>query len=108
MKNILLLSTVLLFSISIFGQSSKLNIYTQKSCSRCQKTKLFLNSNKIKFSEFPLEIERNGEKMDLLLSSQNLPSGFQLTLPVVEWNGKLYYNIKNLDSFLNTLQKSNK
>ena len=86
----------------IICQADKLVIFTMSSCNRCKKTITFLKEKKIKYTEYSVDNKDNANIMYLAL---NLDGSFSktVTTPVIMLKGKTYNDIKDLDSFLESL-----
>jgi len=104
MKKLLPFILVLFFSVSLFAKKpKKITIYSKPGCGRCEYVKKALNSKKVKFKELSTadaEVKRNMWKK---LQADKVKGS--ITMPVVEVNGKLHYNMKNLDNFVTKLVK---
>jgi glutaredoxin len=75
-------------------------VYTQAGCPRCAATVRFLKSNRIKFTE--LDADKHNQQMFSLLRDAGF-EGNQIQMPVVHVADGVFYNIKDLTGFLETL-----
>jgi glutaredoxin len=78
-----------------------LKVYTMNGCGRCAKVVKFLKDNSVEFTELNTTTSKsNNNAMWALLSGKVSGS---ITMPVVDNNGEVAFNIKDLDSYLQTL-----
>ncbi|MBP7901380.1 MAG: hypothetical protein KA015_01045 [Spirochaetes bacterium] len=101
MKKIAIMTVLVLSAIMLQAQSvPAVDVYTMPGCSRCTHVVDFLKGNNIRYNEYSTSKNENRSKMWTLLKSPKSGfSGGSVTMPVVEFNGKLYFNIPNLSEF---------
>lgn len=83
--------------------SKKIDIYTLAGCGICTKSIQYMNQHNIKYTEYPTEKDENMNAMFSLLCKSGCSANTEITGPVFVVDGKVYYNIKNLDDFLSKL-----
>lgn len=84
------------------SNNPNLQIFTSKTCGRCRMSKQFLASNNIAYTDLDVDNnEANKNKMWNLLLAKGVNN---VTFPVVINNGELFYNIADLNGFLNNLK----
>lgn len=101
MKKIAILMVSVLSAVILKAQSAPvIDVYTMPGCSRCTHVVNYLKKNNVKYNEYSTSKNENKTKMwSLLKSPKSGFSGRSVSMPVVEFNGKLYYNISNLSEF---------
>jgi len=91
MKYILSLTSLLIIIFSVYAAASEgVLVFTQKGCSRCEFTISYLKEHKIKYTEYPTEIESNNSKMWSLIEESGNPEVDRLTMPVIVNNGEVF------------------
>ena len=84
----------------------KITVFTKNGCGICAATVDYLKNNKISFEE--LNTTRS-KKNEALLQQKLFASGFkggQFVTPVVMVGNEVFYNIDNLQGFLEQLAKN--
>ncbi len=101
MKKTAILFLSFISAIMLQAQSvPAVDVYTMPGCSRCTHVVSYLKKNNIKYNEYSTSYNDNRTKMWSLLKSPAIGfGGGSVTMPVVQFNGKLYYNIPNLADF---------
>jgi glutaredoxin 3 len=106
------LITIFLFLITFYcnGQEvinhtkelkkEKIFVYGSDSCHSCIETKAFLKREKIKFTYYDIDVNKEKEQEMLVkLQKANIPI-HTLNLPVIDNNGDIFLNKGNLKVFL--------
>lgn len=86
-------------------QSDKIIVYTKNGCGRCSFVVKYLKENNIPYEELNIT---NNEKNNKQMSKDLFASGFKgggFTTPAVVVDGEVFYNIKDLQSFVSQLKK---
>lgn len=84
---------------------ANLVVYTKPGCSRCEFTKKQLSSKGITYEEYSVASDSPEiNNMWAGLRSSGFTGG-SVTMPVVRSNGKYYYNIPDLQGFVDGLKK---
>jgi glutaredoxin len=84
---------------------TKINVFTQDGCGRCEYVIKYLKDNNIPFLELNTTIhDPNQDKMFDILQKAGF-KGNSVQMPVVVHKGKTEYNIKDLSNWVKTIQK---
>jgi uncharacterized membrane protein len=83
--------------------TKKIEIYTLSGCSICAHSIEYMKQHSIRYTEYSTEIEENMNNMFGLLCKSGCTANIQIKGPVFVINGKVYYNIENIDDFLSKL-----
>jgi len=101
MKNIFSIVAFLIISFPFYAEAtSEILVFTQVGCSRCEYTIESFKKNKINFIEYKTEDEANNDKMWDVISESDKPDVEKITMPVIVYNGKVYYSIENLEALI--------
>jgi glutaredoxin len=107
MKYVLGLASFLIITSSIYAAGTDgILVFTQKGCSRCEFAINYLKEHKIKYTEYPTEIESNNSKMWSLIEESGNPEVDRLTMPVIVNNGEVFFSIENLENLLEKLSEN--
>ncbi|MBK9254132.1 MAG: hypothetical protein IPM42_01450 [Saprospiraceae bacterium] len=82
----------------------KINVFTQDGCGRCEFVINYLETNKIPYTELNTTIHTPNQE---LMFEQLTNAGFKgssVKMPVVVYNGKTQYDIKDLNKFVEGLK----
>jgi len=85
---------------------NNLVVYTMSSCGRCAQTKEYLKKNAIPFQEYNTDKSENNNKMFEVLQKTGNYKGGSIQMPVIVYQGKVHYNIADLQGFLSKLKPS--
>jgi len=103
MKKLVLLLLVAFTALSVeAAKPKKIIVYTKEGCGRCKYVEGYMKENKIKHTELPISKKENQTAMWTLLKEDGLKGS--VTMPVVMIGKKLYYNMKDLKSFVAKLK----
>ena len=81
----------------------KIIVYIKDGCGRCEASVNFLKQHHIEFEELNMKEKNNREEMTQYLFASGFQGG-QFTTPVIIAKGKVHYNIKDLQGFLEGLK----
>jgi len=103
MKKLVLLLLVTFTALSLeAAKPKKIIVYTKEGCGRCKYVEGYMKENKIKHKELSVANKENQMEMWALLKKDGLKGS--VTMPVVLIGKKLYYNMKDLKSFVAKLK----
>jgi len=103
MKKLVLLLLVTLTTLSLeAAKPKKIIVYTKEGCGRCKYVEGYMKENKIKHKKLSVANKENQRAMWTLLQKDGLKGS--VTMPVVLIGKKLYYNMKDLKSFVGKLK----
>ena len=84
---------------------TKINVFTQDGCGRCEYVIKYLKENNIPFLELNTTIhDPNQDKMFDILQKAGF-KGSSVQMPVVVHKGKTEYNIKDLANWVKSINK---
>jgi glutaredoxin len=90
-------------SVTIKKELKKMIIYGSDTCHYCLDTKAYLKERKIEFSYYDVDVNLLKQREMLIKMQKTNMSVDNLSLPVVEKNGKLFMNNGDFDNFLKGL-----
>jgi glutaredoxin len=99
LKPVIILTAVFGFlSTGLFAQTKKIEVYTEPSCQNCEYSINYLKNNKIDYKEYSTSNSSYKANMSKILQAAG--STANVKLPVIVIDGKPYYNISNIQTFL--------
>lgn len=93
---------VLLFALihSVTFALPSVEIFTMPGCERCSYSMEYMKEHNINYIEYSIaDVNNNSRLMELLKSSDNYEDG-SITMPVINDQGNIDFNINDLDNFL--------
>jgi len=93
---------VLLFALihSVTFALPSVEIFTMPGCERCLYSMEYMKEHNINYVEYSIaDVNNNSRLMELLKSSDNYEGG-SITMPVINDQGNINFNINDLDNFL--------
>lgn len=96
-------------AIGTTSNDTKIIVYGSDSCHYCLDTKAFLKRNKVNFTYFDVDVNITMQREMLVKMQKAGLSVDNLSLPVVDLQGKLIMNnVEDFEGFLNQLITKNK
>jgi len=86
------------------SDSRLVKVYTQSGCSRCSYVINYLKDHHIKYKEFNIGINNNNKEMWAKIKKSGKSYGASVTVPVIEFKNKVYFDIADLKLFVNRLK----
>ena len=104
--NYRLIFLVLLFALihSVTFALPSVEIFTMPGCERCSYSMNYMKGHNINYVEYSISDVNNNLKLTELLKSSDNYEGGSITMPVINNNGSVYFNINELDNFLAGLE----
>jgi len=84
--------------------TTKINVFTQDGCARCEFLISELEKEKMVFLELNTTIAPTNQDLMFTKLQESGFKGTSVQMPVVVYNDKVHYNIKDLKSFLKELK----
>jgi glutaredoxin len=81
-----------------------ITLFTLTDCIRCETTKKYFKANHIKYKLINTSKDHDSNVSMWKLISLDNPLKMSVKFPVILVNGKINYDLKNLDSFLKKLK----
>ena len=79
-------------------------VYTQSTCGRCAMVKKELTARGVKFEEVDVNSDSPEVNAMWMKLRENGFTGNSVTMPVIRYNGKYYYDIKDLQGFVDSIR----
>jgi glutaredoxin len=104
MKYVMSIILTAMLLLSLYAETSPgIAVYTRIGCGRCVKTISYLRSHNIPYAEYPIEEEKNYNDLCEIIGRIVKQNNAVVRTPVIIRDGTVYYNIDDLDAFLNSL-----
>jgi glutaredoxin len=81
----------------------RMNIFTKKGCSRCRRVIEQLSARKIPFKEFDTSASNRHNDLMFNMLRQSGFKGGSVTMPVILMEGKVLYDLSDIDKWLESL-----
>jgi len=96
----ILFSFIFLSLCSLLSDAQKIEIYTMQGCGRCEFSIRYAKEHHLNYVEYSTAKKSNSDKMWKLLQTSPAYVGGSISMPVVVANGKVSFNIDNLEGFM--------
>ncbi len=90
-------------TIATLYDKNDIVVYTKNKCGRCHRTIDILKTGNISYKERNIEKNKKYHQEISTLLMENGFEGGSFSTPAIILNGKLHYNIKDLDSFVRSI-----
>ena len=99
---------VLLFALfqSVTFALPTVEIFTMQGCERCSYSLEYMKGHNINYVEYSITDVKNNSKLSELLKSSDKYAGGSITMPVINDQGNINFNINDLDKFLEDLNEN--
>lgn len=83
---------------------TKINVFTQDSCERCEYIISYLEKNKIPFLELNTSLHQPNQQLMFSKLAEAGFNGKEVQMPVIIFKGKTDYNITNLSEYVKNIK----